>query len=451
MYNQHIKQKFSSFIKNANISNIIIVGSITLIGSCFGFFKEIIVAKNYGLSLLLDTYYIAILLPSFISNVFMSSYQSVFIPNYIAEKGEQKQIGSFQSTATIVTIAMSLFFLLISFLFTDYYLEYFFKGHEPEFYELIIEQFAYVAPCILFWGLTSIVNGLLNVDNEFKYSTLSAATTPICILICVIFLSDYFEELVLAIGTLIGSVLGFIFVLVVALNRRIIILSTPNFRSKNSLMMFKQLPAKTTASLLNGINPIVDQYFSAQLIVGSIAALNYGIKIPAFAIGIGAMALGNVLLPYFSKMAVFQKELLYTKLQKWLKYTFFLSLLVGIVGILLSFPIVKIVFERDAFVAEDTMIVSKIQQMYFIQIPFYLITIIMVRFLTSINKNNFMMFTSLISALLNLYLNYVLMKIFGVYGLALSTSIVALIISAVFYFYIKKLERNSNLQTNTNS
>lgn len=447
MYNQYIKQKLSLLSKNSTIGNIFIVGTITLIGSTFGFFKEILIAKNYGLSILVDTYYIAILLPSFISNVFMSSYQSVFIPNYITEKSEQKHIGPFQATAVLVTITMSLFFFIISYLFTDYYIEYFFKGHEPQFYELITRQFKFVAPCILFWGLTSIINGLLNVDNEYKYSTLSAAITSISIIICVLLFSEYLQELVLAIGTLIGSILGFIFVLIVALRRKIIALSLPDFKSKNSLMMFKQLPAKTTASLLSGINPIVDQYFSAQLIAGSIAALNYGLKIPAFAIGIGAIALGNVLLPYFSKMAVNNKELLYLKLQQWLKLTFYLSLTITIVGILVSFTVVKIVFERDEFVADDTLIVAKIQQMYFIQIPFYLVTIIMVRFLTSINKNNFMMFTSLISALLNLLFNYILMKIMGVYGLALSTSIVAFIISAIFYLYIKKLSKKSNLQT----
>lgn len=447
MYNQYIKQKLSLLSKKSTIGNIFLVGTITLIGSAFGFFKEILIAKNYGLSILVDTYYIAILLPSFISNVFMSSYQSVFIPNYISEKSEQKHIGPFQATAVLVTITMSLFFFIISYLFTDYYIEYFFKGHEAQFYELITRQFKFVAPCILFWGLTSIINGMLNVDNEYKYSTLSGTITSISVIICILILKEYLQELVLAIGTLIGSILGFIFVLIAAVRRKIIALSLPDFKSKNSLMMFKQLPAKTTASLLSGINPIVDQYFSAQLIVGSIAALNYGLKIPAFAIGIGAIALGNVLLPYFSKMAVNNKKMLYLKLQQWLKLTFYLSLTITIVGILISFPIVKIVFERDEFVANDTLIVAKIQQMYFIQIPFYLVTIIMVRFLTSINKNNFMMFTSLIGALLNLLFNYILIKIIGVYGLALSTSMVAIIISAIFYLYIKKLSKKSNLQT----
>lgn len=428
--------------KNATLNNVIVVGLITFIISGFGFFKEIIIAKNYGLSELIDTYYIAILIPAFINNVFMSSYQSVFIPNYILELRDEKRLGSFQLTAILVTLVVSIFFFIIAYLFTDYFLEFFFKGNDASYYELIKKQFAIIAPCILFWGLTSIVNGILNVDNEFKFSTFSSVYTALSIIVCLLFFKSYLGDVVLAVGTLIGSILGFLSVLLVAIKRKIIFLGTPDFKSKNIVLMFRQLPAKLTASLLNGVNPIVDQYFSAQLIVGSIAALNYGIKIPSFAIGIGSIALGNVLLPYFSKMAVFNKDKLFDQLQHILKYTLYLSLAATIVGILISLPIVNIVFERGAFDSRDSEIVSKIQQMYLLQIPFYLIGIIMIRFLTAINKNNFMVVTSSISLILNIILNIIFMKLIGVYGLALSTSLVSLITAMILYFYIAKLKKS---------
>ncbi len=440
MISRFFNWNLALLFKNVTLNNVIVVGLITFVISGFGFFKEIIIAKNYGLSELLDTYYIAILIPAFINNVFMSSYQSVFIPNYILEIKDQKSLGSFQFTGMLVTLVISVLFFIISYLFTDYFLEFFFKGHDVEYYTLIKKQFAFIAPSILFWGLTSMINGLLNVDNEFKFSTFSSVYTALSIIVCLLFFKTYLGDLVLAIGTLIGSILGFLSVMLVAIKRKIIFLKTPDFKSKNIIVMFRQLPAKLTSSLLNGVNPIVDQYFSAQLIVGSIAALNYGIKIPSFAISIGSIALGNVLLPYFSKMAVYNKEKLFGQLQKIIKYTLYFSFTATIIGILISFPIVNIVFERGAFDSNDSEIVSKIQQMYLLQIPFYLIGIIMIRFLTAINKNNFMVFTSSMSLILNLVLNIILMKTMGVYGLALSTSIVSFIIGMILYFYIKKLK-----------
>ena len=205
--------------------------------------------------------------------------------------------------------------------------------------------------------------------------------------------------------------------------------------------MFRQLPAKLSSSLLTGVNPLVDQYFSAQLIIGSIAALNYGIKIPAFAIGIIGIALGNVLLPYFSKSAVENRAETFKKLQRILKYLIFGSVVIMIFLLLLSLPIISLVFERNAFTASDSEIVSKIQQMYLLQLPAYVTGLIMVKFLTAINKNNFMVLTSVISLIMNFALNYILIDAMGVYGLALSTSLVSIVNSVILYVYISHLNK----------
>ena len=422
------------------VKNLLTVGLITLFVSGFGFLKEIVVAKEFGLSLLIDTYYIAILVPAFINNVFMSSYQSVFVPNYIQEMQDGKKLGLFQVTSYIITLAVSVLFFAIAYLFTDVFLEVFFPDRDISYYNLIKKQFAFVSPCILFWGLTSIINGLLQVDNEFKYSSISSVFTALSILVSIIFFKSNLGDLVLAVGTLAGSILGMLFVLAVALKRKSIFFASPDFKSKNIVVMFKQLPAKLTASLLNGINPIVDQYFSAQMVIGSIAAINYGIKIPSFAIGLGSIALGNVLLPYFAKLFVFEKERLFYQLKIIMKYTLILSVIATILGVLISKPLIVTLFERDAFTSEDSIIVTKIQQMYFLQIPFYLVSIIMIRFLTAINKNSFLVITSILSLVCNIVFNILLIQYYGIYGLALSTSIVSLIICLILYIYIRKLK-----------
>ena len=320
-------------------------------------------------------------------------------------------------------------------------METFFKGHTQQYYDLIKVQFYYVAPCILFWGFSSLINGILTIDNEFTFSSLNTVFTPISIIFCLVFFKEQLGTIVLAFGTLIGSFLSFLFILTVAIKRNIIHLHKPDFKSVNIKILFKQLPAKLSSSLLSGINPLVDQYFSAQLIIGSIAALNYGIKIPAFGISIIGAALGNVLLPYFSKNAIDNRQETFKKLTKILKYLIIVSSIVVIIGIFLSAPIISILFERNAFTSSDTLIVSKIQQMYLLQIPSYVTGLVMVKFLTSINKNNFMVIASVVNLLLNVVLNYMLIKSMGVYGLALATSLVSIINSIILYVYISKLNK----------
>ena len=437
----NIKQLIRKGLKNATITNVIIVGVVTLIAKGLGFLKEIVIADSFGLSELLDTFYIAILIPGFMSNVFLGGFKSVFIPNYVIELRTGKNIGAFQSSCFLVTFGVALLFCLVAILFTDVYLELFFKGHTESYYALIKTQFYYVIPCMIFWGLSSMLNGLLTIDDEFTFSSMNIIFTPITIMICVIFFKEELGTIVLAIGTLIGSILNFIFLLIISLKRKIIKLGIPDFISNNIKELFKQLPAKLTANILTGINMVVDQYFAAQLIIGSIAALNYGVKIPMFAIGIVTLALGNVLLPYFSKQVFENREKAYNELKRILKYLTIGASCIALILIVLSTPLIHTIFERNAFTSDDTVIVSKVQQLYLLQIPAYITTIIMVRFLESINKNSFMVLAAVFCLILNIVLNYILIRTMGVYGLALATSLVAIFNSLVLYFYISYLNK----------
>lgn len=435
-FKNYITSLFLRAKSSPMIINIITVGIITVIVKGFGFYKEIVVAGSFGLSELLDTFFIASLVPGFISEVFLNSFNTVFVPNYIVEQKTSKNLGAFQSTSIIVTVTASLFFIFISYLFTDIYLETFFSGHTESYYNLVKLQLYYLLPCILFWGLTSLLSGLLNIHDEFRYSSIYPILTSIAVIICLVFFRDTLGEAVLAIGMLIGSISQFGLLLLVALRNKWIHFGSPDFLNTNIIMMVKQVPAKISSSLLVGVNPLVDQFFSAKLVIGSITALNYGIKIPAFIIGIITVALGNVLFPYFSKSALENREETFKKLNQILKYIIIGGCLLVLFICLTSTPIISVLFERDAFTSSDTTKVSKIQQMYALQIPSYICAIIMVRFLTSINKNNFMVFASLISLILNIILNYILIKKLEVYGLALATSLVAIVNSIVLYLYI---------------
>ena len=98
------KSYLFSLLRNPTIINMIIVGFMTVSVKGMGFFKEMEVGRSFGLSELIDTFLIASLIPGFINNVFMSSFQNVFIPNYVAEKKASIAIGSFQSACVIITI-----------------------------------------------------------------------------------------------------------------------------------------------------------------------------------------------------------------------------------------------------------------------------------------------------------------------------------------------------------
>jgi putative peptidoglycan lipid II flippase len=302
-------------------------------------------------------------------------------------------------------------------------------------------QFYIIIPAIIFWGFSSLLTGLLTIDGEFLFSSMGPIFIAIAMIVCVVFFKDELENIVLASGMLIGSLANFLFLLIVSLKRKILFIAKPDFISENVKVLFKQLPAKIASNLLTGANEVVDQYFAATLVVGSIAALNYGIKIPMFTIGIVTMALGNVLLPYFSKKVSENRKKAFDELRKILRFVIIGGSIIAILLMLVTSPLVSLIFERNAFTSSDTTIVSRIQQMYLLQIPAYIATILMVRFLESINKNSFMVLAAIVNLSLNILLNYLLIKSMGVFGLALATSIVAIVDGLVLYLYINHLNK----------
>ncbi|EGV44750.2 virulence factor MviN [Bizionia argentinensis JUB59] len=419
-------------------TNIIIVGVISIVVKVFGFYKEVVIAGEFGLSEMLDTFFIALLVPGFINSVFLSAFKSVFIPNYITEEKTNKNIGAFQSASFAITIITSVVFMVIAYLFTDVFLELFFFGHTSSYYDLIIVQFYYLLPCILLWGLTSLVSGLLNIYGEFTYSSLYPIITSIVMIICVVFYKKELGTSVLAIGMLIGSILQLFFLVLISLRKRILKLEKPDFKSPNAILMFKQVPAKVSSGFLTGLIPVTDQYFAAQLIVGSIAALNYGMKIPAFFTTIFIIALGNVLLPYFSKLTIDDPKKSFKTLFLLNKWIFIVLMIIMIIVSIFSTEIVALLFERNSFTANDTAIVSKIQIIYLVGVPFIICGNLFVKFLTSINKNAFMAYVSLGSMLLNIILDFILMNWIGLIGIALCTTIIQVLKIFVFYKYTNK-------------
>jgi len=428
---------------NPVIRNILLVGSLVLLVKVVSFYKETIVSSTFGLSEFLDTFYIAILIPSFIQHVFIGALKNLFIPNYIMEMKTEKKLHNFQSfvvlTITIISIGLGLTVLLI----TDFFLEEIFPTHTDSYYALVRKQLYIILPCLILWGYSSFLGGLLEIKNKFLVSTVAMLIAPITMIFTIVLFKDYFKEITLVMGMFIGTIVGFTYLLLFSLKYDVIHLGKIAI-NENVRKMIKQYPPKVASGLLSGINPFVDQYFAAQLIVGSIASLNYGIKIPAFLVGIIMIALGNVLLPHFSKLVSENLETAFQSLFKTLKTVFFLSLFVASIIFIFSEDIIRLLFENGEFTTKDTGVVSTIQSIALVYVPFYICTLVCVKFLTATNKNHFMAWVSFWNLILNVILNIIFIKKYGVYGLILSTTIVYILSSLIYVIFTYRFSKKLN-------
>jgi len=107
---------------------------------------------------------------------------------------------------------------------------------------------------------------------------------------------------------------------------------------------------------------------------------------------------------------------------------------------------VRVLFGRGAFTANDVKLVGRVQSFYALQIPFYLVSILVVRLISAVQRNRLLLWASAINLIINVTLNYVLMRWIGVAGIALSTTLVYIFSSGYCYIAImRQVSRRSSV------
>jgi putative peptidoglycan lipid II flippase len=164
---------------------------------------------------------------------------------------------------------------------------------------------------------------------------------------------------------------------------------------------------------------------AAMLPSGSVAALNYANKLVSAALGIGATALSTAALPYFSKMVAENDwQGCRHTLKRYSTLVAAITIPFTVALAALSSLLVKLLLQRGAFTPADTRLVSRVLLCYSLQIPFYVCSMLLVRFLSAMQRNDLLMYASAVNLALDIGLNLVLMRKWGVTGIALSTSLV---------------------------
>jgi putative peptidoglycan lipid II flippase len=137
------------------------------------------------------------------------------------------------------------------------------------------------------------------------------------------------------------------------------------------------------------------------------------------------MALATAVLPHFSVMvARHDWTAIRRTIRTYVRLITFTAVPATAILILLSKTLVRVLFERGAFTDADTSLVASIQTLYLLQVPFVMVGMLFVRLASSLQRNYILLVGAVITLPLNVVLNLALMRLLGVAGIALSTSLV---------------------------
>jgi putative peptidoglycan lipid II flippase len=418
---------FSDSINGKIFRAALIVGLFSILVAIGATFKELVVARYFGRSDSIDAFLVAYLLPSFVVTVVAGSLATALIPVFVEirhREGVEAAQELFSSVLVLNTVTLFLIAALLG-LLAPLYLPYLGSGFSAAKLGLTRDLLLLLLPFIFFNGIASCVSGALNAGERFAAPSIVPIVTPLVVIASLELSGKNWGAFALAGGTVAGSIIE-AGLLVQALKTRGIRFAirwtglTPAVRS-----VLRQYTPMLAGSLLIGSTLVVDKAMAAMLSSGSVAALSYANKIISAVFAIGATALSTATFPYFSKMVTLMD---WNGCRNTLKrYTGLVvattvPLTLGLM--ILSKPIVRLLFQRGAFTSADTDLVSWVQICYLIQVPFYILGLLFVRFLSAVRRNEVLMYGAGISLVLDVILNLIFMRRWGVAGIALSTSAV---------------------------
>jgi putative peptidoglycan lipid II flippase len=197
-------------------------------------------------------------------------------------------------------------------------------------------------------------------------------------------------------------------------------------------------PMLIGALMVNG-NNLVDQFMASLLPPGSIASLNYAIKLVDMPSGIFYSALSTALLPIFA-LQVARREftLLTTTFRQAVIFSAIILLPAGALLSSLSRPVVEIFYHHGNFSAQATDVVAS--AVMFLAPNIFIITygFINGRMYNALQDNRTLRNIAVLSLVLNTVFDYLLMQIWGVAGIAFATTLTYLIAAVTLLLILNK-------------
>jgi putative peptidoglycan lipid II flippase len=420
-----------------------IVGAILTVATATGVVKiatlakEVTIAARFGAGDAIDAFVIAFLLPSFVISVLATAFQAAVIPAFVQVRDQEGPDAGRALIANVVSWSCLLLmgFAVLLAMVAPLALAVTASGFSPEKISLTRTLFYCVLPLIVLNGFTAIWSAVLNAERHFAFVSLTPLFTPLAIVAGLYAFRDA-TVLVLPIAMIVGALLEAVVIGLSAVRLGLWVRPAYGRRNPTAQTMVGQFVTMAAGAVLMSSTGVTDLAMAAMLGPGSVSTLNYGNRIVLFLLGFCAAAMSTVLLPHFSALAARRawSDIRHT-VNRYLVWIAATSVPLTLLAIVLSETLTRVMFQRGAFDASVTSLVAPVQALYFIQVPFYLMGILLVRVISSLKANHLLLYGSAISLVINLLLNYTLMMVMGVKGIALATSIVY-IASFCFLFYV---------------
>ncbi len=420
------------------------VSFYTFLSRVLGFIRDILIARYLGSTVIADAFFVAFRIPNFFRRVLAEgAYSAALIPVFsgvVLNPKDEREASDFVENTTSMLLFVTVVLTIIFFFGMPYIIQVLAPGFtdNKEAYELAVHFGKIIFPYIIFISLAAHFASINNVHERFAAGAFAPAILNISFILSLFFLTPFVTTAghALSYGVLIGGVLQFLYLYRAVLNfyRPRIILPVLNEKLKKFFKLF--LPGVVGSGVIQ-LNIVIGTIIASFLPVGAISHIYYADRLNQLPLGIFGIALGIVLLPSLSKAIKQSDQETTNNIQnRSIEFSLLISLPSAIGLFILAEPIIQILFERGAFVAEDTFYTAKVLSYFALGLPAYIVIKVLVSCFFAREDTKTPLYISIVSVITNVVLSLLLIGSMREMGIAVATAISAWVNALLLYLFL---------------
>lgn len=417
------------------------IAIFTLISKALGFLREVMIASKFGSGMETDTYFVAMTATVIVMGTLGAALNTTLIPVF-SEIGEKKgKFGRLRYLNNILNIVffITLILSILAFVFSPLIIKIMAKGFEGEQFDLAVRLNRIGLPIVIFLGFTYVFSGFLQSKQVFGPHAIMGIPYNLVFLIYLFFFAGNQSISTLMVISVIASATQFLIQLpaVRHLGYRYSLYVDLNdpYLGKALILIIPVL----LGSAVQQINVIIDKTLASDLVEGSISSLTYASRINDVIISVFVMAITTVVFPMLSQ-AFSQED--NEKVKRIFNQGINIILIITVpatIGIfILSEPMVRLFFQRGAFDDTATLMTSQALVYYSIGLVGSSLRLMLNKVFYSFQDTKTPMINGVFAVILNVIFNLILIKHMGHRGLALATSISAIITTMMLFIDLRK-------------
>ncbi|MGF1528964.1 MAG: murein biosynthesis integral membrane protein MurJ, partial [Candidatus Competibacterales bacterium] len=315
---------------------------------------------------------------------------------------------------------------------------------QPEQYALAVELLRLTFPYLLFISLTALAGGILNSCGRFAVPALTPVGLNLCLMAALGWAwysaaTPAEAAWLLALGVLLAGVVQLAFQ-VPFLHREGLLprpvwgAGHPGVRRIVTLMVPTLFGASVTQ-----LNVLINTHLASYLVAGSVSWLYYADRLLEFPLGLLGVALGTVILPQLSKDHATTDPKGFTATLDWgLRWALAVGIPAAVGLALLAVPVLATLFQRGSFGAEDVLMTAGALVVYAGGlVPFMAIKVLLPGFYARQDTATPVRIATL-AVVVNLATGLLLIGPLAHVGLALATSLAAVVNAGLLYHQLQR-------------